>query len=97
MEVNNDLIVQLVANLGIGGVLVWYLYYTTTKTIPDIVDKHNTTIERISTQFTATIEKERVSRENESERTRQVMQRVCSYRTPNGNCGDVQQTLPKVQ
>lgn len=43
-----EIIVQLVANLGVTGVLVWYLWHTTTKTMPDLMKEHKTQVAELA-------------------------------------------------
>ena len=47
----------LFGQVGVAGVLAWYLYYTTTVTFPKISDSHLEKIERISDKQNATVEK----------------------------------------
>lgn len=73
---SNELITQLVGSLGIAGVLVWFLYHTMTKTLPEkdkahreevkeITDKFSNTCDTITERFASTLKDERVYREQE--------------------------------
>lgn len=61
----NDLVLQLITALGPTGALVWYLWQTTSKTIPDLIAKHQTTMDNTITQFTKALEEERKARRSE--------------------------------
>jgi hypothetical protein len=82
---NSELIIQLVSTLGVSGVLVWYLYHTTTKTIPDLADKHAKSMESISEHFTETLKdvtaQERSAREREINLLQASIPRMCQFRT----------------
>lgn len=71
---------QLVSSIGIGGVLVWYLYHTTTKTIPDLTTKHTTNIENVTNKFSDTLRDERTARREEIEELKTCL-RGCQYNT----------------
>lgn len=73
---SNELITQLVGSLGIAGVLVWFLYHTMTKTLPEkdkahreevkeITDKFSNTCDAITERFSNTLKDERIYREQE--------------------------------
>ncbi len=49
----------LVGQMGIGGILVWYLYYTTSVLIPRLHDRHQTAIRVIVSQFREDLRLER--------------------------------------
>ena len=70
---------QLFSSLGIGGVLVWYLYHTTTKTIPDLTTKHTTNIENVTNKFSDTLRDERTARREEIEELKSCLDRSCRY------------------
>ena len=87
--------VHLVGQLGVAGVLAWYLYHTTTKTIPDLTKQHNETMDKIATKFSdtlrVTIDDERKARDREVENERKACEKeiaalqsalpnVCIYR-----------------
>lgn len=59
-----------IAPLGPSGILVWYIWHTNTKTLPDlnkshaetiknITDQNNATVERVCLKFTESLEAER--------------------------------------
>jgi len=56
---------SLVSSAGVLGALIWYLYHTTTKTLPDIVKSHNENIEKVTLKFTESQEQEREYRKAE--------------------------------
>ena len=47
-EVSPDIIPNVISSAGVLAVLIWYLYYTTTKTLPDITTRHYTQIQAIT-------------------------------------------------
>lgn len=57
-----DMIGSLVTTFGIGGALVWYLYWTTSKTIPELTKTHTDTTERIADKFVQSLVEEREAR-----------------------------------
>lgn len=75
-----ELITSLVGTIGVTGALVWYLYWTTAKTIPSLTTKHSETMERITDKFSATLREERDFRRQESEGLKQfIKQEGCKY------------------
>lgn len=91
----SETVVQLVGQLGVAGVLAWYLYHTTTKTIPDLTKQHNETMDNIVNKFSDTlrvtvederkarekeIESERRSREKELASVQSAMGKICMFR-----------------
>lgn len=86
-----ETVVQLVGQLGVAGVLAWYLYHTTTKTIPDLTKQHNETMDKIATKFSdtlrVTIDDERRAREKEVENERKAREKELA---------SLQSTLPKI-
>lgn len=54
MPVTPDILTGLVPSLGIAGVLVWYLYYTTTKSNPEKDKQHREEITVITDKFAST-------------------------------------------
>jgi hypothetical protein len=60
-----ELIVSLCGSLGVTGTLVWYLYWTTTKTIPDLTEKHANSMDKITDKFSDTLREEREFRRAE--------------------------------
>lgn len=60
-----DVIVSLVSAIGVPGALIWYLWHTTSKTIPDLIDKHSTTIDGIVKEFKSELKEEREARKQE--------------------------------
>jgi hypothetical protein len=49
----------ILSNIGIGGVLVWYLYYTTSVLWPKIHDQQSSAIREIVSEFRADLREER--------------------------------------
>lgn len=80
---NSELIVQLVSTVGVSGVLVWYLYHTTTKTIPDLAEKHSKSMESITERFTETLtetlEKEQAAHERQLANLQQSIPKMCQF------------------
>lgn len=60
---------------GIGGILAWYLYYTTSTLIPGLNDKHTKSIETVVDKFTAELSKQRESTARELEAFRETSAR----------------------
>jgi len=66
-QITPDVVTSLISSLGVVGALVWYLYFNTSKTIPELVKQHSDTMERISNNFTTNLKEEREQRKNELE------------------------------
>lgn len=49
--------IDLARTLGIAGILCWYLYHTTTITIPRASEKHAEVIQKITVEHNCTVEK----------------------------------------
>lgn len=73
---NVEPMLQIVASLGVAGVLGWYLYYTTTVSFPKmndstlarmdaLADRQSRVIEGVCKDFTTTIREERLNRREE--------------------------------
>lgn len=76
--ISTELVTSLVSSLGIAGVLVWFLYHTTTKTIPEkdeahrsevkeITKNYSDTVQNVTNKFADTLKEERVYRQQEVE------------------------------
>lgn len=80
---NSETVVQLVGQLGVSGVLVWYLYHTTTKTIPDLAEKHSKSMESITERFTETLtetlEKEQAAHERQLANLQASIPKLCQF------------------
>lgn len=88
-----ELITQIISSLGIAGVLVWYLYHTTTKTIPEkdklhreeidkLSDKFCKTCDNITDKFAETLKDERIYREQEVNSLKSwIKAETCRYNT----------------
>jgi hypothetical protein len=55
----DQLIAVLVGAVGPSGALIWFLYHTTTKTIPDIVSTHRAEVASLVVQFREDLREER--------------------------------------
>lgn len=49
--------IDLVRTLGIAGILAWYLYHTTTVTLPKLNEKYTESVQKISDTNNATVQK----------------------------------------
>lgn len=91
-EISPDAMSGIVSSLGVLGVLVWYLYYTTTKTLPDlnkshneamqnIVIKHNESVKQITDSFEKSLLDERNDRRQELDTLKQWIkaEASCQY------------------
>jgi|GEM_PF-7086989 len=59
-----DLWQLLIGQLGIGGALVWYLYYTTSVVFPRMHDEHREDMKLVINQFRDDMHQERQVRES---------------------------------
>ncbi len=66
-QITSEIITQVISSLGVVGALVWYLYFNTTKTIPELTRQHCDTMEKISDQFSSNLKEEREQRKQELE------------------------------
>ncbi len=72
----------LVGNLGIVGVLVWHMWYHTTKTYPMMIDRFSVEAEKLRTTFEKEQEASRRSAEKEmTEMRSMLMQNLTATRT----------------
>ena len=75
-----DLITSLVSSLGIGGVLVWYLYYNVSVVLPKKDEHFRAAVDQITERFTATLREEREFRATEMQRLEHMFERSeCRY------------------
>lgn len=75
-----ELITSLVGTLGVTGALVWYLYFTTSKTIPSLTKTHSETLDKITEKFGDTLKEEREYRRQESESMKRfIKEEGCKY------------------
>lgn len=51
-----SLITDVISTLGVAGSLVWYLWHTNTKTMPELRKEHAETLEKVTAKYTASIE-----------------------------------------
>ena len=74
---------SLIGSLGIGGILAWHLWYTTSKVIPALVSDHRTALERVTGQFAESLADERKSRKDELVELRSWIRETaaCRYNT----------------
>lgn len=49
--------IDLVRTLGIAGILAWYLYHTTTVTLPKLNEKYTESVQKISDTNNATVQR----------------------------------------
>jgi len=68
----------LVGQLGIGGILVWYLYFTTSVLLPRIHDQHQAAIKDIVSQFRDDLRLEREASQAIHEDLRELLVRLGS-------------------
>ena len=52
-----DVITPLVTHLGVLGALVWYMYYTTAVTLPNLTVKHTEEYNKLSSEHQEAIER----------------------------------------
>ena len=77
---DSNLVVQVISQLGISGVLAWYLYHTTTKTIPDLCSNHQKAIDNMQKQYVDSLEKNREALQREIAAVQQGLPVVCKFR-----------------
>jgi F0F1-type ATP synthase membrane subunit b/b' len=70
--VSTELLATLVANFGAVGIIMWLVYRTTTKTIPDMVAVHQVSLEQARDDFKAMLAQQREDFHRELEREREV-------------------------
>lgn len=97
MSENMEPMLSLVSNLGVTGLLGWFLWYTTSVSFPKmnstmmdrmdaIQNKQNETIEKVCTDFCATIREERVTRREEIQMLRdELRQTRCEHARAEAN------------
>jgi thiamine phosphate synthase YjbQ (UPF0047 family) len=66
MDVDPNMISGLVTSFGIGGALVWYMYYTTSVTIPKLNEHNSSVLKEITSNFTESLKEEREFRRAET-------------------------------
>ena len=49
----------VLGQLGVGAILGWYMYHTSSKTIPDMQEKHAEAVEKLQDNFATLIREER--------------------------------------
>jgi hypothetical protein len=83
----NELIVQLITALGPTGALVWYLWQTTSKTIPSLIEKHQLNMNATVSQFTKCLEEERKAKRFEIDALKEFikMEAKCRYNKDDPN------------
>lgn len=86
-NISTDTLPQIIGQFGVLGVLIWYLYYTTTKTLPELnkihneqLDKvvavHDQSIKDITSKFTEALADERAARKEELEEIKQDLRHM---------------------
>lgn len=73
MEVDPNMISGLISTLGIGGALVWYMYYTTSVTMPKRDDHYSNVLKEITASFTESLREERDFRRMETLEMKQII------------------------
>ena len=86
----NDLVVQLISALGPTGALVWYLWQTTSKTIPNLIEKHQITMDGTIAQFTKALEEERKARRSEVDALKEFIRIEAGCRYNKDHPGELQ-------
>lgn len=83
VEVSADLLSGLATTLGIGGALVWYLWYTVSVAQPKRDEIFTSTIEKVSAGFTECLKEERAFRKMEVTELKQLINenRMCHFPT----------------
>lgn len=83
-QITPDVVTSLISSLGVVGALVWYLYFNTSRTIPELVKQHSDTMERISNNFTTNLKEEREQRRQELELLKAwiTAEASCKFRDP---------------
>lgn len=77
---NAEAVTVLVSTLGVSGILAWYLYYTTSVTMPKRDEHYTSSVERITGKFADTLEAERHYREAEAEQLKKfIRDEGCRY------------------
>jgi hypothetical protein len=82
-----EIVGQLVANLGIVGVLVWFLWYNTTIAVPKkdqafreqldkMTERHLSTTQKIAEDFETCIREERAARRQDIADLKSILQRT---------------------
>jgi low affinity Fe/Cu permease len=81
-QVTPDIVASLVSSLGVVGALVWYLYYNTSVTIPNLTKEHTTAIQNIANSFTASLKEERETRRVELKELHESLtaERLCKWK-----------------
>lgn len=81
-QVSPDIVVSLVSSLGVVGALVWYLYYNTSVTIPNLTKEHTAAIQHVADSFTTSLKEERESRRVELKELHDAInsERLCRWR-----------------
>lgn len=87
-QVTPDIVASLVSSLGVVGALVWYLYYNTSVTIPNLTKEHTTAIQNVANSFTESLKEERESRRVELKELHDAINsdRLCKWREQQGKC-----------
>lgn len=85
-KMDMDALTAIVSTLGVSGVLVWYLYYTTAVTIPKRDEIYTASVERIANNFADTLREERQHRELEINELKEFIAQtpICRYNRDHG-------------
>jgi hypothetical protein len=81
MDLSNMDISGLLSTFGIGGALVWYLYYNTAVTLPKLHEHYSAILNDVTKEFTAALKEEREASSREFQLFRdQAKEARCLYR-----------------
>ena len=80
-----DTLAQLVTALGPVGILAWYLWYTTSVTLPKRDDTYTKSVEKITDGFNSSLKEEREFRRMETEALKAFItsRQYCNYNSDN--------------
>lgn len=73
MDLSNMDLSGLLSTFGIGGALVWYLYYNTSVTLPNLHENYSKVLTDMGKEFTAALKEEREASAREFEKLRNSM------------------------
>lgn len=71
---------NIVSTIGVGGALVWYLWYTTSVAQPKRDEHYSKVLTEITSNFTQSLQEERVFRRQETAELKQLLRETrCRY------------------
>ena len=71
--IDTNMVSGLISTLGIGGALVWYLYYTTSVTMPKRDEHYSKVLTEITSNFTESLREEREFRRVETQEMKAII------------------------